>query len=45
MQSSPQPVAIQEAIAATPQRPLSDLVYPGMTLIAMLLLLASLWVF
>ncbi|HEX8710315.1 MAG TPA: hypothetical protein VF730_00490 [Terracidiphilus sp.] len=45
MESHP-PVAVATAVAAAkPARLASDLVYQGMTLAAMLWLLASLWAF
>lgn len=45
MQSSPGPVASPEAAAIRPERPVSGLVYQGVTIAAMLWLLASLWAF
>lgn len=45
MQSYPRRVPVAVAVAARPERPVSDLIYEAMTLAAMLWLLASLWAF
>ncbi|HEV2326638.1 MAG TPA: hypothetical protein VGS10_22045 [Terracidiphilus sp.] len=45
MQTSPEPVSTPEAGAARLERPVSGLVYQGVTIAAMLWLLASLWAF
>lgn len=45
MQSLPQRIAAPVAVAIGTDRPISGLVYQGMTIAAMLWLLSSLWAF